>query len=121
MDVECYIEGCNCNDRNPLRDVPHYEGLSDADVRMVEYAATNSQTYCRTEIIRPSDEAIQAYKDAHPEVDWDTHEVLYTWQGFGSPMTVESHWSHKDRDEIYDALIEVGLDPKWFEKAQEAQ
>lgn len=115
MDPECCDNGCNC------KGAPTYDGLSQADVRMIEEAATNPQTYCRNEIIRPDDDEIKAYQDAHPEVDWTKNEVLYRWNGFGQPMTVESYWSHEDRDAIYAALTADGFDPKWFEKTQEAQ
>lgn len=112
MDPECYDTGCDC--RNQV--LPPYVGLSEADVRMVEHATGKPNTYCVSAIVRPTDADVKAYQEAHPEIDWTRNEVLYTWNGFGQPMTVESHWSHEDRDAIYAAMVEAGLDPKWFEK-----
>lgn len=56
----------------------------------------------------------EEYKAAHPEVDWDLHEVLYTVVNAGSIIEdgvliteIGSHWIKPDYEALYEALREM--------------
>lgn len=56
---------------------------------------------------RLNEQAAQEYMDAHPEVDWTTHEVLYSYRGDLENMTVESHWPTPDYEALKAAMDEM--------------
>lgn len=54
----------------------------------------------------------EEYMAAHPEVDWDTHEVLYTVVEIDLPNDVfiteiKSHWVKPDYEALYAAMREM--------------
>lgn len=64
---------------------------------------------------------IDAYKAAHPEVDWDCHEHLWTMVFHDDntySMEVTSHWSKREAAEAYGV---IGMPVKWMEERDYAR